>query len=278
MRAAITLAAGLGLLTPALTTAADLEGRVTRIENILENQRGSDLLLQIQRLQAEIALLRGTVEQQKFDLEVLQRQQKEQYLDLDGRLRALGGAQAPPAPAQRSSVPGDAPAAGDAMLMPRSQSSAAPAGRATASGAASPDLALPPPEGRGRDAEREAYREAFDLLKQRRYDDAAAAFRALLSRYPRGELADNARYWLGETYYVKRDYAAALAEFQRVLDDYPLSPKVAGSMLKIGYIQDERKEWPRARTTLERLIDKFPDSTEARLAQGRLERMARDGH
>jgi tol-pal system protein YbgF len=164
------------------------------------------------------------------------------------------------------------------MLMPRSQSSAAPAGRATASGAASPDLALPPPEGRGRDAEREAYREAFDLLKQRRYDDAAAAFRALLSRYPRGELADNARYWLGETYYVKRDYAAALAEFQRVLDDYPLSPKVAGSMLKIGYIQDERKEWPRARTTLERLIDKFPDSTEARLAQGRLERMARDGH
>jgi tol-pal system protein YbgF len=274
MRSAITLAAALGLSVPALTTAADLEGRLTRIENIIENQRNSDLLLQIQRLQAEVQLLRGTVEQQQFDLEVLQRQQKEQYLDLDARLRALGGREGPQAPAaEMSGGAGDAAGTGDAMLTPVPRS----AGRAPAPGAGAPDLALPVPEGRPPAGEREAYRDAFDLLKQRRYDEAAAGFKALLSRYPNGELADNARYWLGEAYYVKRDYAAALAEFQRVLDDYPLSPKAAGSMLKIGYIQDERKEWRSARATLERLIAKFPDSTEARLAQGRLDRMARGG-
>ena len=49
-------------------------------------------------------------------------------------------------------------------------------------------------------------------------------------------------------------------------------------MLKIGYIQDEQQDWPGARATLEGLMAKFPDSTEARLAKGRLERMAREGH
>ena len=70
----------------------------------------------------------------------------------------------------------------------------------------------------------------------------------------------------------------ALAEFRRVLSDYPVSPKIPGAMLKIGYIQDERKDWTDARSTLQQLTEKFPDSTEARLAKGRLERMARDGH
>ena len=104
------------------------------------------------------------------------------------------------------------------------------------------------------------------------------AFEDLLTVYPKGEFADNARYWLGETNYVKRDYAAALNDFQCVVSDYPLSPKVPGAMLKIGYIQDEQKDWQNARNTLQDVTRKFPDTTEARLAQSRLERMAREGH
>jgi tol-pal system protein YbgF len=271
MRRALALAAGFCLLTPLSAFAADLEGRVTRLENILENQRPSDVLLQIQRLQAEIQLLRGMVEQQQFDLEDLQRKQRDQYLDLDGRLRAAGSV-APPADTEAPGVQGQGPARGDAILAPREPRAGA-GGRASEAGpgpTAAPGTDRPT-------GEREAYRSAFDLLKQRRYDEAVAAFNGLLARYPNGDLADNARYWLGEAYYVKRDHSAALAEFQRVLEDYPLSPKAAGSMLKIGYIQDDQRDWEKARATLEGLIARFPDSTEARLAQGRLERMARDG-
>jgi tol-pal system protein YbgF len=269
MKRAVVAAAMPWLLAASLSEAADLEGRVTRIENILENQRGSDLLLQMQRLQADVQLLRGTVEQLQFDLQALQRQQRDQYLDLDARLRdrAPGAAAPPPAPARGAAPdPAGNGRPSDALLTPRQPAAAGGTGQ---QGAPAP----------GRPAgEREAYRDAFDLLKQRRYEEAIAAFDNLLARYPDGELSDNARYWLGEAHYVKRDYAAALDEFRRVVDDHPGSPKAAGSMLKIGYIQDEQEDWQRARETLEGLTRKFPDSTESRLARSRLERMSREGH
>ena len=261
------------LLAPTLGGAADLEGRVTRLENILANQRSSDLLLQIQRLQQEVQQLRGQIERQTYEIDTLKKQQREHYMDLDARLRGKSGGAAPAA---------EAPPAGGRRGMeaslPPATPSGAPGAAAQAGGSRKPDLSLPSAETARSQSEQEAYRNAFDLLKQRRYDDAVRAFEDLLTVYPKGEFADNARYWLGETNYVKRDYAAALNDFQRVVSDYPLSPKVPGAMLKIGYIQDEQKDWQNARNTLQDVTRKFPDTTEARLAQSRLERMAREGH
>jgi len=68
-----------------------------------------------------------------------------------------------------------------------------------------------------------------------------------------------------------------LKEFQTLLRDYPKSSKVPGALLKIGYIQDDAKDPKAARTTLEELIRRFPQSSEAKLAQGRLEQMQQAG-
>ena len=62
-------------LLPAWSSAADIEGRVTRIENMLDNQRGSELTLQVQGMERELQRLRGLVEQQKHELESLKRLQ-----------------------------------------------------------------------------------------------------------------------------------------------------------------------------------------------------------
>ena len=220
--------------------------------SIAADQRLSDLLLQMQRLQQEVQQLRGQLELQKHELSTLKRLQREQYLDLDARLQ------------------GRAPASGTATT--QSGDAARPqAGRASAPPALSPQSGVP-------SGEKQAYRLAFDLLKQRRYDDAIRALEDLLARYPNGEFADNARYWLGEAYYVKRDYSTALTQFQRVLANYPLSPKIPASMLKIGYIHYDQSDWQRARTALKDVANKFPDSAEARLAESRLERITREGH
>lgn len=142
-----------------------------------------------------------------------------------------------------------------------------------AGGAGPPvDEAAPPAD------EKALYQTAFDLLKQRRYEEAISAFDDLLKRYPQGQFADNAHYWLGETYYVKQDYADALAEFQRVIDRYPLSLKVPGALLKIGYIHYDQGDWTAARDALKAVIRKFPDTNESGFAQSRLNRMAREGH
>jgi len=218
-------------LAPALPVCAD--------------QRLSDLVLQIQRLQEEVQQLRGKIELQQYDIEILKRQQRDQYMDLDARLRGQAGA---------------APAEGSAS----SAAGAAPVPPATAS--ATPG------------EEKQAYYAALDLLKQRHYEDAARGFEDLLARYPRGQFADNACYWLGEAQYVTRHYSAALTQFQRVLVDFPLSPKVPGSMLKIGYVHYDQGDWKQARKALLEVAAKFPGTDEARLAESRLERMKREGH
>ncbi|WP_089724138.1 tol-pal system protein YbgF [Candidatus Thiosymbion oneisti] len=233
------------ILIPAFSVAAD--------------QRLSDLLLQIQRLQQEVQRLHGRVDLQEHALSTLKRRQREQYLDLDARLRDRSAGTSPP------------PASGNTIGREALQ---APQDLAAAD---APSTHSPPVSGTPNE-EQQAYHNAFDLLKQRRYGEAVRGFEDLLARYPNGEFADNARYWLGETNYVKRDYATALTQFQRVTTDYPLSPKVSASLLKIGYIHYEKGDWQRARRILQNMIERFPDTTEARLAASRLERMTREGH
>jgi tol-pal system protein YbgF len=230
----------------------------------LADQRLSDLLLQMQRLQQEVQQLRGQVELQQHEISTLKRQQREQYMDLDGRLQGRSAAPPETLGSDRRKLIGSGSFkpldGGKERSAPTAGGSGMPASSAATLG------------------EQEAYRIAFDLLKERRYDDAVRAFEDLLTRFPNGEFADNARYWLGETYYVQRDYSAALTQFQRVLASHPLSAKVPSARLKIGYIHYEKHDWKRARAALQDVSRKYPDTTEARLAESRLDRMAREGH
>lgn len=263
-------------LLPALPAAADqsLESRVDRVERILSNQSLSDLQLRIQRLQQETQQLRGQIERQQHEITTLKTQQRDQYLD--GHVQGQTGGTGAPA-TQPDALPASGEQGPDLEPQPSDRAAGEPAS------AGEPDAPPPlPTTQRAPDtsppsSEKDGYRIAFDLLKQRRYDEAAAAFEALLARYPKGEYTDNARYWLGEANYVKRDYPAALIEFQRVLTNFPQSPKAPGALLKIGYIQSDQNDVTRARATLQDVIQKYPDTTEARLAQSRLDRITRDG-
>ena len=122
----------------------------------------------------------------------------------------------------------------------------------------------------------DAYRGAFLLLKQRRYDDSISAFESFLQNYPNSKYAANAQYWLSEANYVTKRYEIALVEFQKVIDQYPTSSKVPDARLKIGYTQYELGLYDEARATLTRLRAQYPNSTVSGLAQQRLERMDRE--
>jgi len=226
--------------------------------SVAADQRLSGLLLQIQRPQQEVQRLHGRIDLQEHALSTLKRRQREQYLDLDARLQ------------DRSAGTSPQPVSENAIGMEALQASKNPATDGELS-TYSPPASSTPTE------EQQTYHNALDRLKQRRYKEAIRGFEDLLARYPNGEFADKAHYWLGETNYVKRDYATALTQFQRVITDYPLSPKVPASRLKIGYIYDEKGDWQRARKILQNLIEQFPDTTEAGLAASRLERMTREG-
>ena len=246
-----------------------------------DRQAMVDLVIQIQQLQDEVRMLRGMLEDQTLELENLSNRQRDQYLDLDqritdvrgnpqGSLLTTGAVNTSPAsntygqggPVVREDVPDVRPA----LDTPSS-----------VTGIAAPDT-----QGRemaqSPEAEKEAYDRAFQSLKDLKYADAAEKFQSFLSVYPNSDYADNAQYWLGESYYVTRNYDIALEAFQGLLSTYPDSPKVADGLLKIGYTHYELKQWDQARAALAQVQEQYPDTTLARLASSRLRSMKLEGH
>jgi tol-pal system protein YbgF len=115
-----------------------------------------------------------------------------------------------------------------------------------------------------------AYNQAFDTLKAGKYAEAITAFQQFLQSWPDSSLADNAQYWLGESYYVTRDFQSAAAAFQTVLDRWPNSRKAPDALLKLGFTQAELKQTAQARATLTSVSTRFPGSDAAKLAAARL--------
>jgi tol-pal system protein YbgF len=272
-----------------------VEGRLARVERLLDSGALVEMATRLEQLQSELQKLRGDVELHGRDLEVIKQRQRDLYLDIDRRLRrAEVGNAAPqvapsaPPPAAVTPPPAGAVATTPSSATPTTPASPPPAGAsATVPPPASPAVqatpALPPaapvpaapPVDRAQ--QQLAYQAAFDLLKEGRYPESITAFEQFLASYPAGAYSDNAQYWLGEARYVTRDFTAASRDFQLVIKQFPGSPKVPDAMLKLGYAQYELKDYATSRATLTELRQKYPSSTAARLAASRLERMAQEG-
>lgn len=268
VRLGVLLAAAVYAAAAGAAREGSLEWRVERIEGLMQSQGLIDMLTQLQQLQREVQLLRGEVETQGHRLEELQRQQREIYLDIDRRLGGAGAARpaSPPAeggePLPSELSPGAAaPGAAD---LPAPEVQAPTPGPVQQASVASPE-------------EQAAYEQALNILREGRYADAAQAYRQFLASYPNGRYADNAQYWLAETQYVTRQFPQALTEFGKVVDSYPNSAKVSDALLKMGYIHYEQGDWKAARERLQAVAQRYPDSTAARLANERLQRMDREG-
>ena len=241
-------------------------------------QMMGNLVLQVQEMQDEVRNLRGMLEEQARELENLKRRQRDQYLDLDQRISDTRNAQpisadGIAAAGAYSQQPGaqtvptqDVPDVSDPMV---SQSQV--------TGIGEPDTQSQTVAGSPED-EKAAYDQAFQALKELRYADAAEEFQSFLDAYPNSDYADNAQYWLGESYYVTRNYDIALTAFQDLLDNFPESPKGPDALLKIGYTHYELEQWDSARAALTQVQENYPDSTLSRLAENRLRSMRMEGH
>jgi tol-pal system protein YbgF len=253
--------------------------RLDRIERQLEGRGLIDLLNQLEKLQGDVQKLRGDIEVQNHQLEDMQRRQKELYLDIDRRLQALETGK-PVDAAGVAPVPGGMDLSAPPSYEAPPSYQASPSYETSTPGSAPPVAVTPPPAAPPvNTAEQEAeYEKALAILREGRYVEAAAAFNQFLEKYPGSTYSDNAYYWLGETYYVTRDFDRALASFNQLVGSYPTSPKLPGARLKIGYIYYEKQDWAAARKELSSLVTGYPGSTEARLAEDRLQRMKKEGH
>ncbi len=128
-----------------------------------------------------------------------------------------------------------------------------PAQPAAAAPAAAPAGILPPGTPRAR------YRFAFSLLRQANYGKAATAFEEFLGAHPNDGLAANARYWLGETHYVRGDYRTAASEFLTGFRKNPKGSKAPDSLLKLGMSLIGLNQNKDACATFDKLSADFPE-------------------
>ena len=258
----LTTAISLALMAAPAIAQSDLEQRVNRIEQRLEGSALMGLMNQAETLRGEVTTLRGEIEMLQRQIDNLRDQQRQLYLDTDSRLQQL----------EQSGVTSgnQAPATGEEM-----PAAGATSTTESADTGAESDLANGTTEPDADDPAQiqAAYDAAFATLRAGRYAEAAGDFEQFLTDYPDVPLAANARYWLGESYYVVRDFDNALEHFSRVITDHPESNKRPDALLKIGYVHFEQGNMEEARVRLEQVISEFPESTAANLARQRLDQI-----
>ena len=255
-----------------------------------------EVLQQLTKLENEVRQLRGEVERLSYENRRLKSQQNDLYTDLDQRIRNLQNSSptsmqvptatqlpanqlaiepvvASPAPVagQQPGLPAGAPA----VSTPTTGAGGSTVAPVTTAQPGYPPVAAVAPADPAK--EQAAYKDAFNLLKVGKYDEAIKAYTEFLQKYPAGTYASNAQYWLGEANYVRRQFSVAITEFQKVVSNYPNSKKLPDALLKIGYIHYEMKQTDDARRVLTDLTKRYPGTTPARLAENRLQRMKLEG-
>ena len=192
------------------------------------------LFHQLQVLQGELQTLRGMVEELRFQIERLAKDQQAQYVDLDQRLMALrsGGAQ-PGAGALAPSRPTSSPGLADGDA----------------------------------ESEQQAYAAAFNLMKDREFDESQDAFKRMIETYPNGQFTPNGYYWLGELHLAQGQTEQARQNFAQVVNLYAEHTKVPDALYKLGVVHHRLGDNQRALEYLDRVQSESPDSSAAGLAR-----------
>lgn len=195
-----------------------------------------NLMIQVQDLQQQVADQRGLIEELNYEIQVLQQEQKERYIDLDQRILSLQQKLETPAvqqPVRAPDASGSSSAVSDEQILAE-------------------------------------YNAARDLIRDRQFPEAIAALNDFADSHPDHALTPNAWYWLGEVHLVSREVDQARAAFDRVVERFPDHAKVPDSLYKLGVIAQQQGQAQDARQYFERVMADFPDSQSAKLARARL--------
>ncbi len=119
----------------------------------------------------------------------------------------------------------------------------------------------------------EMYRAAIVHFGSNRVAEARAGFQRVFDADPSSDLADNALFWLGETYYASGDFANAISHYRRVSQQYGDQNKAPDAVFKLALAYAKTGDLALARQTLQEVITRYPYSTSAASAKAELERI-----
>lgn len=265
----------LSLVMGGCATQADIQA-VQREREVLRAQ-AADNKAAVESLRREIDQIRGEMEEIRHRLERVARERggvSPQIKLLEDRLAALERQiRMRSAEEEVPSLRGE-----PVPARPEEPSVAAPVPRLPAAPISPPSPPVPRPEETALAREpleaQDEYRQGVRALQERQYEKAIQHFRAFQRKFPDSPLADDAQYWIGESYFLQRDYNRAILEFNDVLK-YRRGDKVPAALLRQAQAFLEIGDKTDARLIYQKLISDYPRSEEAREAQAQLQNLGR---
>ena len=110
----------------------------------------------------------------------------------------------------------------------------------------------------------QVYEGAYNQYMNRQFGEAEAGFRLFLSHHRDHELAGNAQYWLGETYFVQGKYKDAARSFLADFQTYPKNPRAPNALLKLGMSLNKLGQKEQACGAFAEVPKKYPAAADAR--------------
>lgn len=189
----------------------------------------ADMEVRIGRIETQLRILTGRIEEFQHGQDVIKRRFDNFSQDVELRFQDLqGGTSATAQPgagvtgSRSVTSPGlvrtETPAAAEALLNTGTVPDAVMIETA-------PQIFATP---------QEQYDGALALLRRGDYAGAEGAFRAFLDSHGDHELAGNAQYWLGESYYVRKDFPRAASAFLKGYQKFGEGGKGPDTLVKLG--------------------------------------------
>lgn len=116
----------------------------------------------------------------------------------------------------------------------------------------------------------ETYKDAYDTFEKKDYKTARDKFQKYLEQYPDSKYAENAAYWIGESYYSEKKYERAIVVFDDVVKKYPNGAKVPAALLKQGMAFSALGDNKSAKAIFNKLVSSHPKSEQAEVAKKKL--------
>ncbi len=256
---------------PIASQSLTQEERLKRLEQQIKNMSHSDTGSKLETAQTEIQSLRGQVEELTHQLQQAQNQQRLMYTELDKRLGQTA-VEKKSSPVLADNVDTKKSSTTTAPAVAQAHTAAAPAAKKTV------PVAVPVKTPAANDQpnvaeEQQIYQTAYDLIKEKKYNEAVNTLQKMLQKYPSGQFAANAHYWLGELYGLLNKNDQSAEEFATVVKKYPDSPKVADAQLKLGLIYAGQFKWSAAKAAFKKVVSNYPGTASARLASEQLKQL-----
>jgi tol-pal system protein YbgF len=145
-----------------------------------------------------------------------------------------------------------------------------------AGGAVAPVLAAPSPTpGTLGVSPTRAFDTAWADYTAGQYTLSIQGFETFIKTFPKSDQADDATWYIGESYFGLGRFEQALAAYDRVIADYPGSNQAPLAYYKKGLTLTSLGRTQPAREAFETAVKNYPDSDAGRLARQQLDRLNR---